>query len=230
MTDFQRIFVVGTQIGDDDVAALRKRLGKVVTVLVAPTGDAKRVVQVLGHEATPDVMLAPERFPGVDRGHRLDELVRRHALADRQRDVVVVADPATVTLLLRVMAPGQLPERGPVTVVSLPRAATPVSLVHVAAGGVLLAALTGLLATVLPFWLLPGLVDARRSRAGSSCHATGAPVRPCCSPPAPPPWWGCWRSPDPRGSPGPGEVDDALASKDPQTVPRVATVRRMSGA
>ena len=158
MTDFQRIFVVGTQIGDADVAALRKRLGKVVTVLVAPTGDATRVVQVLGHEATPDVMLAPERFPGVDRGHRLDELVRRHALADRQRDVVVVADPATVTLLLRVMAPGQLPERGPVTVVSLPRAATPVSLVHVAAGGVLLAALTGLLAAVLPFWLLPGLV------------------------------------------------------------------------
>ena len=157
MTDFQRIFVVGTQIGDADVAALRKRLGKVVTVLVAPTGDAARVVQVLGHEATPDVMLAPERFPGVDRGHRLDELVRRHALADRQRDVVVVADPATVTLLLRVMAPGQLPERGPVTVVALPRAATPVSLVHVAAGGVLLAALTGLLATVLPFWLLPGL-------------------------------------------------------------------------
>jgi len=158
VTDFQRIFVVGTQIGDADVAALRKRLGKVVTVLVAPTGDAARVVQVLGHEATPDVMLAPERFPGVDRGHRLDELVRRHALADRQRDVVVVADPATVTLLLRVMAPGQLPERGPVTVVSLPRAATPVSLVHVGAGGVLLAALTGLLATVLPFWLLPGLV------------------------------------------------------------------------
>ena len=158
MTDFQRIFVVGTQIGDDEVVALRKRLGRVVTVLVAPTGEAKRVVQVLGQEATPDVMLAPERFPGVDRGHRLDELVRRHALADRQRDVVVVADPATVTLLLRVMAPGQLPERGPVTVVSLPRAATPVSLVHVAAGGVLLAALTGLLATVLPFWLLPGLV------------------------------------------------------------------------
>ena len=158
MTDFQRIFVVGTQIGDADVAALRKRLGKVVTVLVAPTGDAARVVQVLGHEATPDVMLAPERFPGVDRGHRLDELVRRHALGDRQRDVVVVADPATVTLLLRVMAPGQLPERGPVTVVLLPRAAAPVSLVHVAAGGVALAALTGLMAAVLPFWLLPGLV------------------------------------------------------------------------
>lgn len=184
MTDFQRIFVVGTQIGDADVAALRKRLGKVVTVLVAPTGDATRVVQLLGHEATPDVMLAPERFPGVDRGHRLDELVRRHALADRQRDVVVVADPATVTLLLRVMAPGQLPERGPVTVVSLPRAATPVSLVHVAAGGVLLAALTGLLATVLPFWLLPGLamlvglalaLVPRHRRAGQTLLlATGA--------------------------------------------------------
>ncbi len=158
MTDFQRIFVVGTQIGDAEVATLRKRLRKVVTVLTAPTGEAKLVVQGIGHEATPDVMLAPERFPDVDRGHRLDDLVRRHALADRQRDVVVVADPATVTLLLRVMAPGQLPERGPVTVVSLPRAAVPVSVVHVAAGGVALAVLTGLLAAVLPFWLLPGLV------------------------------------------------------------------------
>ena len=158
MTEFQRIFVVGTQIGDDEVVALRKRLGKAVTVLVAPTGEAKRVVQGIGYEATPDVMLAPERFPGVDRGHRLDALVRRHALADRQRDVVVVADPATVTLLLRVMAPGQLAERGPVTVVSLPRAAAPVSLVHVAAGGVALAVLTGLVAAVLPFWILPGLV------------------------------------------------------------------------
>lgn len=158
MTDFQRIFVVGTQIGDAEVATLRKRLRKVITVLTAPTGEAKRVVQGIGHEATPDVMLAPERFPDVDRGHRLDDLVRRHALADRQRDVVVVADPATVTLLLRVMAPGQLPERGPVTVVSLPRAAVPVSPAHVAAGGVALAVLTGLLAAVLPFWLLPGLV------------------------------------------------------------------------
>lgn len=158
VTDYQRIFVVSTQIRDDEVTALRKRLGKAVTVLTAPTGEAKRVVRGVGHEATPDVTLAPERFPDVDRGHRLDALVRRHALADRQRDIVVVADPATVTLLLRVTAPGQLPERGPVTMVSLPRAAAPVSLVHVAAGGVALAVLTGLLVTILPFWVLPGLV------------------------------------------------------------------------
>ena len=158
MTDYQRIFVVSTQIADDEVARLRTRLGRAVTVLTAPTGEAKRVVRGIGHEATPEVTLAPERYPDVDRGHRLDTLVRRHALADRQRDVVVVADPATVTLLLRVTAPGQLPERGPVTVVSLPRAAAPVSLLHVAAGGVALAVLTGLLASVIAFWVLPGAV------------------------------------------------------------------------
>lgn len=162
MTDYQRILVVGTQIADDEIAALRhrlgKRLGRPVTVLTAPSGEAKRVVQGIGHEATPDVMLAPKRFPDVDRGHRLDALVRRHALADRQRDVVVVADPATVTLLLRVMAPGQLPERGPVTVVSLPRAAATVSLRDVAVGGVVLALVTGILAAVVPVWVLPAIV------------------------------------------------------------------------
>ena len=59
--------------------------------------------------------LAPVRFPDVDRGHRLDEVVRRHAVEDRYRDLVVVADQATLTLLLRVLAPDQLPEGGPVT-------------------------------------------------------------------------------------------------------------------
>lgn len=158
MTDYQRIFVVGTQIDDDAITALRRRLGRAVTVLTAPTGEAKRVVQGIDRDATPEVALAPERFPDVDRGHRLDDLVRRHALADRQRDVVVVADPATLTLLLRVFAPGQLAERGPVTVVSLPRTAPPVSLLHVGAGGLALALVTGFLAAVLPVWVLPALV------------------------------------------------------------------------
>jgi len=158
VTDYQRIFVVSTQIDPTEVVGLRARLGRAVLVLTAPTSEAKRVVEGIGHEATPDVALAPERFPDVDRGHRLDAFVRRHALSDRQRDVVVVGDPATVTLLLRVLAPGQLPERGPVTMVSLPRAAAPVSLREVAAGGVVLAVLTGILAAVLPFWLLPTVV------------------------------------------------------------------------
>lgn len=158
VTDYQRIFVVSTQIDATEAAGLSARLGRSVLVLTAPTGEAKRLVEGIGREATPDVALAPERFPDVDRGHRLDVFVRRHALADRQRDVVVVGDPATVTLLLRVLAPGQLPERGPVTMVSLPRAAAPVALREVAAGGVVLAVLTGILAAVLPFWLLPTAV------------------------------------------------------------------------
>ena len=100
MTDYQRIFVVGTQAGADEVARVRSSLGSDVVVLTAPTGEAKRVVDGLGVEPLPDVLLAPVRFPDVDRGHRLDELVRRHAVQDRFRDVVVVTDPATVTLLL----------------------------------------------------------------------------------------------------------------------------------
>ena len=158
MTDYQRIFVVSTQIGDTEAAALRTRLGRAVAVLVAPSAEARRVVTAIDREPTPEVALAAEPFPDVDRGHRLDALVRRHALADRQRDVVVVADPATVTLLLRVLAPGQLPERGPVTVVALPRAAAPVSLLHVGVGGLALAILTGALASVAPVWALPALV------------------------------------------------------------------------
>ena len=67
------------------------------------------------------MLLAPVRFPDVDRGHHLDQLVRRHAVEDRFRDVVVVTDAATVTLLLRALAPDQLPMAGAVTEVGLPR-------------------------------------------------------------------------------------------------------------
>ena len=107
---------------------------------------------------SPEVLLAPVRFPDVDRGHRLDELVRRHAVEDRYRDLVVVADPATLTLLLRVLAPDQLPESGPVTEVGLPRASRPVPLGKAAAGGVGLAVVAGVLSPVLAPWVLPALV------------------------------------------------------------------------
>jgi hypothetical protein len=158
VTDFQRIFVVSTHAGAQDVARVRKALGHEVTVLTAPTGEAKQVVAGLGREPVPDVLLAPVKHPDVDRGHRLDEVVRRHAVADRFRDVVVVADPATVTLLLRVLAPDQLPGAGPVTEVGLPRGSRPVPLGRAVVGGVALAVVTGLLAPVVPFWVLPALV------------------------------------------------------------------------
>ena len=158
MTDYQRIFVVGTQAGADEVARLRSSLGANAVVLTAPTAEAKQVVTGLGVEPVPDVLLAPVRFPAVDRGHRLDELVRRHAVEDRFRDVVVVTDPATVTLLLRALAPDQLPMGGAVTEVGLPRGARPVPLVQAALGGGLLAFVAVLAANVIPIWVLPLVV------------------------------------------------------------------------
>lgn len=157
VTDYQRIHVVSTQAGTVELDRLRATLGSAAVVVTAPTPEAKRVVEGLGREAFPDVLLAPVRFPDVDRGHRLDGLVRRHAVEDRYRDVVVVADPATTTLLLRVLAPDQLASAGPVTEVGLPRGPRPVPLGRAAIGGVALAVAAGALAPVLPVWLLPVL-------------------------------------------------------------------------
>ena len=158
MSELQRIFTVSVQAATTDVERLGARLGSSVRVLTAPTVEARRVVEALGREPVPEVLLAPVRFPDVDRGHRLDELVRRHAVEDRYRDLVVVADPATLTLLLRVLAPDQLPEAGPVTEVGLPRAPRPVPLGKAAAGGVGLAVVAGVLSPVLAPWVLPALV------------------------------------------------------------------------
>jgi hypothetical protein len=158
VTDFQPIFVVSTKAGAGEVEHLRTSLGSSAVVLTAPTAEAKRVVVGLGREAHPDVLLAPVRFPDVDRGHRLDGLVRRHAVEDRYRDVVVVADPATVTLLLRVLAPDQLPSAGPVTEVGLPRGPRPVPLGRAALGGVVLAFVALGLSSLVPVWVLPALV------------------------------------------------------------------------
>ena len=186
MTDYQRIIVVSSQADDPDVAAVRRRLGADAVVLTAPTAEAKRVVVGLGRDATPEVLLAPVRFPDVDRGHRLDEVVRRHALVDRFRDVVVVADPATITLLLRVLAPDQLPTGGAVIEVGLPRGSRPVPLGRAVAGGVGLAVVAFLLSAVVPFWVLPTLalvaglglllVPARRHLGHSLLIAVGVGV------------------------------------------------------
>ena len=72
-----------------------------------------------------ELLLSPVSFPRADRGHRLDELVRHYAVHDRFRDVVVVTDPATSTLLLRALAPDQLPSGGAVTVVGLAARGSP---------------------------------------------------------------------------------------------------------
>ncbi len=162
VSDHQSIHVVSTGATADDVARVRARLGKGAVVLTAPTAEARKVVDPLvrGLVATtrPEVALAPVRFPDVDRGHRLDDLVRMHAVHDRFRDVVVVADPATVTLLLRVLAPDQLPEAGPVTRVGLPRGERPVPFVPTLVAGVVLALVVGVMSTVLPWWVVPLVV------------------------------------------------------------------------
>ena len=160
MSDYQRILVVSTQADATEVARVRAGIGSSAVVITAPTADGKRIVQGLGHTAHPEVVLAPVRFPDVDRGHRLDEVVRRHAVGDRFRDVVVVADPATITLLLRVLAPDQLPTSGPVTEVGLPRGPRPVPLGRAAAAGVGLALLVSLPSAVVPVWALPALAAA----------------------------------------------------------------------
>jgi hypothetical protein len=157
VSDFQRIFVVSTNAGEADVARVRKDMGAGAVVLTAPTAEGKRIVQGLRRDAHPEVELAPVRFPDVDRGHRLDEVVRRHAVADRYRDVVVVADPATITLLLRVLAPDQLPASGPVTEVGLPRGPRPVPLGLAAIGGAGIAVGALALSSVVPLWVLPVL-------------------------------------------------------------------------
>ena len=157
MTDFQRILVVSTRAGADDLDRLRAGLGPTSIVLTAPTGEGKRVVQALGREALPEVVLAPVSHPDTDRGHRLDAVVRRHAVADRFRDVVVVADPGTLTLLLRVLAPDQLPTAGPVIEVGLPRGPRPVPVGWAVVGGVVLALAAGASSALVPFWLLPAL-------------------------------------------------------------------------
>lgn len=158
VTDYQRIFVVGAHAGADEVARLRSSLGRSVVVLTAPAAEAKGVVTGLGIEPVADALLAPVRFPDVDRGHRLDQLVRTHAVEDRFRDVVVVADAATVTLLLRALAPDQLPMAGAVTQVGLRRGARPVPLIQAVLGGGVLAFVAAIGSGVVPILVLPLLV------------------------------------------------------------------------
>jgi hypothetical protein len=148
----QRIFVVSVTAGEADLHRLRGGLGTDVVLLAAPTPEASRVVGDLGIEPQVEDLLAPVSSPAPDRGHRLDALVRAHALRDRFRDVIVVTDPATAILLLRALAPDQLATGGPVTVVGLPRADRPVDVRRAVVGGIAVA-----LVAALGPWELPSL-------------------------------------------------------------------------
>ncbi|WP_091112277.1 hypothetical protein [Nocardioides psychrotolerans] len=157
MPGYQRILVVSTTADEAEVRRIRGDLGRDPLVLTAPTAEAGRVVRVLGVEPQVEVLLAAVTFPPVDRGHRLDELVRAHALRDRFRDVVVVTDPATATLLLRGIAPDQLPTRGALTVVGLVRGDRPVATRRGLAVGVVLGFVAAAVAPPGAI-LLPGVV------------------------------------------------------------------------
>ncbi|WP_323793574.1 hypothetical protein [Nocardioides sp.] len=155
MPNHQRILVVSTDAADTELRRLTSELRRHPVVLTAPTAEAKRVVGALAVEPLVEVLLAPTRFPPADRSHQLDSLVRGHALRDRFRDVVVVTDTASSTLLLRALAPDQLATGGAVTVVGLPRADRPVSVGRAVVVGLGLGLAAGVVESVVPLLLLP---------------------------------------------------------------------------
>lgn len=152
----QRILVVSTPADEAELLRVRDDLGRDPVVITAPTAEAKRAVGVLAVEPQVELLLAPVLSPPADRGHRLDDLVRRYALRDRFRDVVVVTDAATSTLLMRVLAPDQLPAGGAVTAVGLPRGDRPASLRRAVVLGLGLALLAGLAEPRVGVLVLPG--------------------------------------------------------------------------
>lgn len=153
----QRIFVVSTAAGRAELLRIRDDLGRDPVAISAPTAEAKQVVSILEVEPQVELLLASVSFPPADRGHRLDELVRRHAVLDRFRDIVVVTDSATSTLLLRTLAPDQLAAEGAVTVVGLPRGDRPVAVRRAVAVG-LVSGLAASVAEPLAVMLaLPGI-------------------------------------------------------------------------
>jgi hypothetical protein len=152
----QRILVVSTTAGETELKRLREDLGRDPVVVTGPTPEAVRVVRLLDIEPQVELLLAPVSFPRADRGLRLDGLVRRYALDDRFRDVVVVTDTATSTLLLRELAPGQLPTGGAVTVVGLPRGERPIAVRRAVVSGIVLGVAASVVQPLAPLPTLPG--------------------------------------------------------------------------
>lgn len=151
----QRILVVSTAAGESDLRQLRDDLGRNPVVITAPTPEAKRVMHTLEMEPQVELLLAPVSFPDADRGHRVDAMIREYALRDRFRDVVVVTDTATTTLLLRVLAPGQLATGGAVTVVGLPRGDRPVAVRRALVSGLVLGVAASVAEPLPPILTLP---------------------------------------------------------------------------
>jgi hypothetical protein len=154
----QRIFVVSTTAGEVELQRVLDKLARNTVLLTAPTAEATRVVRTLEVEPHVEVLLAPVSAPPADRGHQLDSLVRRYALHDRFRDVVVVTDPATSTLLLQALAPDQMPSVGAVTVVGLPRGDRPMAGRRAAVSGLVLGVAAGVADPLTPILALPGAV------------------------------------------------------------------------
>ncbi len=154
----QRILVLSTTADEAELVRMRRGLGRNPLVLTAPTAEAKRVVSALRVEPQVEVLLAPVSYPQSSRGHDLDALVRRHALPDRFRDVVVVTDPASATLLLRALAPDQLPMSGPATEVGLPRGDRQVVVRRAVVSGLVLGVVSGAAESLGPILTLPGIV------------------------------------------------------------------------
>jgi hypothetical protein len=155
----QRIFVVSSMAEKAELQGIRSTVGRDPVVLSAPTVDAARVVGSL--EVPPphvDILLAPTAVPRADRGHRLDALVRRYALQDRFRDVVVVTDQTTSRLLVGTLAPDGVPTEGAVTVVGLPRAERRMAVRRAVVSGLLLGVAADVAQPLTPLWTLPALV------------------------------------------------------------------------
>ena len=139
-----------------ELVGVRDDLSRDPVVLTAPTPEAARVVHLLAVEPTvAEGVLAPTTTPRADRGHLLDALVRRHALDDRFRDVVVVSDGVTSTLLLRALAPDQAPAGGAVTVVGLPRGERPIAVRRAVVLGLVLGLAAGVLEPLTVLVALP---------------------------------------------------------------------------
>ena len=154
----QRILVVSTTAGEVELQRVLDKLARNTVLLTAPTAEATRVVRTPEVEPHVEVLLAPVSAPPADRGHQLDSLVRRYALHDRFRDVVVVTDPATSTLLLQALAPDQMPSVGAVTVVGLPRGDRPMAGRRAAVSGLVLGVAAGVADPLTPILALPGAV------------------------------------------------------------------------
>jgi hypothetical protein len=154
----QRILVVSTTAGEAELMRVRDALGRDPLVLTSPTAEAARVARALEVAPQVELVLAPVSCPDADRGHRLDGLVRSYALRDRFRDVVVVTDAASSTLLLRTLAPDQLPSSGAVTVVGLTRGDRPVDVRRGVVTGLVLGVAAAVAEPVTPIPAVPGAV------------------------------------------------------------------------